>query len=42
MKETYPLIEFYEKKGNLLKIKVDDMTVDEIFDEIKKVIKWLQ
>ncbi len=39
MKETYPLIEFYEKKGNLLKIKVDDMTVDEIFDEIKKVIK---
>ena len=23
MKETYPLLEYYEKKGNLLKIKVD-------------------
>lgn len=39
MKETYPLLEYYEKKGNLLKIKVDDITTDDIFDEIKKVIK---
>lgn len=39
MKETYPLIKFYEDKGNLLKIKVDDLDTDEIFEEIKKVIK---
>ncbi len=39
MKETYPLLEYYEKKGNLLKIKVDDITTEDIFDEIKKVIK---
>lgn len=39
MKETYPLLEYYENKGNLLKIKVDDITTDDIFDEIKKVIK---
>ena len=39
MKETYPLLEYYEKKCNLLKIKVDNITTDDIFDEIKKVIK---
>ena len=39
MKETYPLLEYYEKKGKLLKIKVDNITTDDIFDEIKKVIK---
>ncbi len=39
MKETYPLLEYYENKGNLLKIKVDNITTDDIFDEIKKVIK---
>lgn len=39
MKETYPLLEYYEKKGNLLKIKVDDITTEDIFNEIKKVIK---
>ena len=39
MKETYPLLEYYEKKGNLLQIKVDNITTDDIFDEIKKVIK---
>ena len=39
MKETYPLLEYYEMKGNLLKIKVDNITTDDIFDEIKKVIK---
>ena len=39
MKETYPLIEYYENKGNLLKIKVDDLSTEDIFEEIKKVIK---
>lgn len=39
MKETYPLIEYYEKKGNLIRIKVDNLSINEIFDEIKKVIK---
>ena len=39
MNDTYPLLEYYEKKGNLLKIKVDNITTDDIFDEIKKVIK---
>lgn len=39
MKETYPLLEYYENKGNLLRIKVDDITTEDIFDEIKKVIK---
>ena len=39
IKETYPLLEYYENKGNLLKIKVDDITTEDIFDEIKKVIK---
>ena len=39
MKETYPLLEYYENKGNLLKIKVDDITTEDIFDMIKKVIK---
>ena len=39
MKETYPLLEYYENKGNLLKIKVDDITTEDIFNEIKKVIK---
>ncbi len=39
MTETYPLVEYYEKKGNLIRIKVDDLSIDEIFDEIKKVIK---
>ena len=38
MKETYPLIEYYENKGNLLKIKVDDLSTEDIFDEIEKVI----
>lgn len=39
MKETYPLLEYYENKGNLLKIKVDNITTEDIFNEIKKVIK---
>lgn len=39
MKETYPLIEYYEKKNNLVKIEVSNLTADEVFLEVKKVIK---
>ena len=39
MKETYPLIEYYQNKNNLVKIEVKDKTPDEIFNEVKKVIK---
>jgi len=42
LKETYPLIEYYQDKENLIKISVKDKTPDEIFEEVKKVIKWLQ
>ena len=39
MKETYPLIEYYQSKNNLVRIEVKDKTPDEIFNEAKKVIK---
>ena len=39
MKETYPLIEYYQSKNNLVKIEVKDKTPDEIFNEVGKVIK---
>ena len=39
MKETYPLIEYYEKKNNLVKIEVSNLTSEEVFQEIEKVIK---
>lgn len=39
MKETYPLIEYYNKKNNLVKIDVNNKNSDEIFEEVKKVIK---
>lgn len=39
MKETYPLIEYYENKNNLVKINVSNLTAEEVFNEIKKVIK---
>ena len=39
MKETYPLIKYYEKKNNLVKIEVSNLTADEVFEEVKKVIK---
>lgn len=39
MKETYPLIKYYEKKNNLVKIEVSNLTADEVFLEVKKVIK---
>ncbi len=39
MKETYPLIEYYKNKNNLIEINVTDMSIDELFNEVKKVIK---
>lgn len=39
MKETYPLIEYYQNKNNLVKIEVKDKTPNEIFNEVGKVIK---
>ena len=29
----------YEKKNNLVKIEVSNLTADEVFEEVKKVIK---
>lgn len=39
MKETYPLVEYYNNKNNLVKIDVTNMNADEVFEEVKKVIK---
>ena len=39
MKETYPLVEYYENKNNLIRIDVNNKNIDEIFNEVKKVIK---
>lgn len=39
LKETYPLIEYYQNKNNLIKISVKDKTPNEIFEEVRKVIK---
>ncbi len=39
IKETYPLIEYYEKKNNLVKIDVTSLTADEVFEEVDKIIK---
>lgn len=39
LKETYPLVEYYQNKNNLVKIDVKDKTPDEIFEEVGKVIK---
>lgn len=39
MKETYPLIEYYKNKNNLIEINVTNMSIDQLFDEVKKVIK---
>ncbi len=38
MKETYPLIEYYKEKNNLIEIDASK-SPNEIFEEIKKVIK---
>lgn len=39
MKETYPLIEYYENKNNLVRIEVSNKTADEVFEEVDKNIK---
>ena len=39
VKETYPLVEYYENKNNLVKIDVTNMNINEVFEEIKKVLK---
>lgn len=39
MKETYPLVEYYKNKNNLVRIDVNNKTLDEIFKEVGKVIK---
>lgn len=39
MKETYPLVDYYQNKNNLVRIDVKDKTPEEIFEEVKKVIK---
>lgn len=39
VKETYPLVEYYENKNNLVKIDVTNMSINEVFEEIKKVLK---
>lgn len=39
MKETFPLIEYYDKKNNLVKIDVTNKNSDEVFEEVEKVIK---
>ncbi len=39
MGETFPLIEYYENKNNLVKIDVSNKTSDEVFEEVEKVIK---
>jgi len=39
MKETYPLVEYYENKNNLVRVDVNNKTTLEIFEEVKKVIK---
>lgn len=39
MKETYPLIKYYEDRNNLVRIDVNNKNSNEIFEEVKKVIK---
>lgn len=39
MKETYPLIQYYENKGNLVKIDVNNKNAEEVFIETDKMIK---
>ncbi len=39
IKETYPLVEYYQNKNNLVRINVNGKTADQIFEEVGKVIK---
>lgn len=41
MKETYPLIDYYDKRNSLAKIVIDGKTPSEIFEEVERIIKWL-
>lgn len=38
MEETYPLIEYYENKDNLVKIDIGKKSPDEVFEEVVKLI----
>ena len=39
MRETFPLVEYYEKKNCLVKIDVTNISSSEVFEEVEKVIK---
>lgn len=39
MKETYPLVQYYKERNNLITINVSNKSPNEIFEEVKKVIK---
>ncbi len=39
LKETAPLIDYYEKNNNLIKIDVNGKSTEEVFSEVKKVIE---
>ena len=39
IEETFPLVNYYVKKNNLVKINVNDKSSDEVFEEVEKVIK---
>lgn len=39
MKETYPLVEYYQSKNNLVRIDVNNKSADTVFEEVKNVIK---
>lgn len=39
MRETYPLVEYYTNKNNLVRIDTNNKTLEEIFKEVGKVIK---
>lgn len=39
MKETFPLIEYYEKNNNLDKIDVTNMNADEVFEKVDSIVK---
>lgn len=39
MRETYPLVEYYENKNNLVRIDVSNRNPEEIFQETRRLIK---
>ena len=36
---TFPLIDYYEKKGKLVTIKGDEGTIDDVFAKVEKALK---